>query len=732
MVTVAAVAVTAVLVLSATITAALAVFAYRNRDVPGAPPFAALMVLLANWTLTYAVGINLADPFWRLVVLRVQWVSNALLSVTLLLFVLAYTGRDGFVSRRSVALICAFPALVLVAVWTNHWHHLVWSEQAITFVDGMVILVPSYEPLFWAYLVYVYGLEAITIALVLQLVYRSEHLYADQSILLLVGITTPLLANVVEVFLLDGAVAVDYTPITFAISGLAFGYALFRRQLFDLVPATRLLGRRTAVGQLDAGIVIVDTDRRIVYCNEAAGEVFDVAPAEVLGHPMRTVVDEDAIDFDADDALAEITREDRTYEIRVSEVTDRHGTLLGHTLVVHDVTARKRRERELASQRDELARVNDLNAVIRGVNQALVSARTREDVEHAVCDRIVESDRYRQAAIADAGTWRGESDRWTVASDGGLPETVPPDIDRPGIWDDTATSDDAETDDPPVPELGDGDDGVWVIVPLVHGHTVYGALGLYTDRNSVGERERTILGELGRTIGHAINAVETNQLLAADTVVALELASETDDDPLVAATADGDVAFELAAIVPGGSGATAYLRTRDCDAETATAALADTGTGEARVVRSGVEGLVEWRVTGDALLGSVVDHGASIRHAEAADGVARYELDIASHDSVRTLVEHLEARFPEACVRSKSERESALESARGLSEEQLSELTDRQREVLEVAYRAGYFEWPRDSNAEEIAETLDISSATLHAHLRKAEERVLSELFQEP
>jgi PAS domain S-box-containing protein len=731
MVTVAALAVTSVLALSAVTTGALAVFAYRNRDVPGAPPFAALMVLLANWALTYAVGINLATQFWRLVVLRVQWVSNALLSVTLLLFVLAYTGRDRFVSRRSVALLGAFPALVLLAVWTNHWHHLVWSEQAITFVNGMVILVPSYEPLFWAYLVYVYGLEAITIALVVQLVYRSEHLYADQSILLLVGITTPLLANVVEVFLLDGAVAVDYTPITFAISGLAFGYALFRRQLFDLVPATRLLGRRTAVGQLDAGIVIVDTDRRIVYCNEAAGEVFDVAPAEVLGHPMRTVVDEDAIDFDADDALAEVTRADRTYEIRVSEVTDRHDTLLGHTLVVHDVTARKRRERELASQRDELARVNDLNAVIRGVNQALVSARSREEVENTVCDRIVESDRYRQAAIADAGTWRGESDHWTVASDGGLPEAVPPDIDRPRIWDDTATPDAADTDDLLVPEVDD-DDGVWVVVPLVYGHTVYGALGLYTDRDSVGERERTILEELGQTIGHAINAVETTQLLAADSVVALELASETDDDPLVAATADGDASFGLAAVVPGESGATAYLRARDCDAETAATALSATGTGEVRVVRSGMDGLLEWQVTGDALLGAIVDHGANIRQVAAADGIVQYELDIASHDSVRSLVEHLESEFPEVCVRSKSERESALESARGLSEEQLSELTDRQREVLEVAYRAGYFEWPRDSNAEEVAETLDISSATLHAHLRKAEGRVLSELFKEP
>jgi len=35
-------------------------------------------------------------------------------------------------------------------------------------------------------------------------------------------------------------------------------------------------------------------------------------------------------------------------------------------------------------------------------------------------------------------------------------------------------------------------------------------------------------------------------------------------------------------------------------------------------------------------------------------------------------------------------------------------LTDRQREVVEAAYEMGYFEYPRDSNATEVATALDI------------------------
>jgi predicted DNA binding protein len=61
----------------------------------------------------------------------------------------------------------------------------------------------------------------------------------------------------------------------------------------------------------------------------------------------------------------------------------------------------------------------------------------------------------------------------------------------------------------------------------------------------------------------------------------------------------------------------------------------------------------------------------------------------------------------------------------------LDELTDRQREVLEAAYQAGYFAWPRESTAEEVADALGLSSPTVHGHLRKAEVVILSALLDD-
>ena len=59
-----------------------------------------------------------------------------------------------------------------------------------------------------------------------------------------------------------------------------------------------------------------------------------------------------------------------------------------------------------------------------------------------------------------------------------------------------------------------------------------------------------------------------------------------------------------------------------------------------------------------------------------------------------------------------------------------SGLTDRQRTVLEAAYRSGYFEWPRrHTSGEELADALGVASSTLHQHLRVATAKVLDSYF---
>ncbi|MCU4802782.1 helix-turn-helix domain-containing protein [Halobacteria archaeon HArc-gm2] len=716
----------ALLVACTGIMSALAGYASRHRREPGAVPFALLMVSLSIWSGGYAIALLTPQPAWRLFWEDVQWIGTTL-HLWLFLFALAYTGHDQYVTRRSVALLGVFPTLSVLAFWTNPWHRLMWTEVRVLDVDGLALVEFTYGPGFWVHTLYTYVLIAVAVALLVRLVFVSDYLYTDQSVLLLLGIATPFVANVLDIVFLEPGQTIDLTPYAFTVTGLAFGYALFRRQLFDLVPATRQLGRNAAISQLDAGVVIVDNAHRIVYSNAVAGEILGYDPGAALGKPARSFVDESRIDFGAEDALAEIELEDSVYEVRISPIVDRHDRQIGNTLVYYDVTARFERERELAAHRDELATLNDLNAVIRGVNQALVSAPSRERIERTVSDRVVESDLYRTACIADVATWTGDADRWTVAGDHTGP--APPALDDALDGDVLGRVSRAE-DEGAVP-TAETDDGTWVVVPVGYGRTVYGVLGLDTERADVSDRERAVLGELGESIGHAINAVETRRLLSAESIIELELEHPAESDPLAATAAATGADLTVSGFVPAtAEDHLAYVHVTGAPGAMVSAALDSRVPGSVRTIRDGeTDGLVEWSVAGESLLGTLLEFGSAVQAARTDDDRATYEVEVPADANVRALTDHLDRQYPDAVVVAKRERTGPLEEPAGIRDAGLAGLTDRQREVIEAAYRAGYFNWPRDSTAEDVADSLDITAPTLHAHLRKAEGSLLTDLF---
>jgi len=53
------------------------------------------------------------------------------------------------------------------------------------------------------------------------------------------------------------------------------------------------------------------------------------------------------------------------------------------------------------------------------------------------------------------------------------------------------------------------------------------------------------------------------------------------------------------------------------------------------------------------------------------------------------------------------------------------QLSDRQREVFELARKRGYYDYPRAVSGSELADELGIAKATFHEHLRKVEATLL-------
>ena len=143
-------------------------------------------------------------------------------------------------------------------------------------------------------------------------------------------------------------------------------------------------------------------------------------------------------------------------------------------------------------------------------------------------------------------------------------------------------------------------------------------------------------------------------------------------------------------------------------------------------------GLFEFDVTtADCPAVFLAEQGGLPRKIHGKDGTARIVTDIpASHDPPGVIEEFLD-RYESADLTVKREQGDGapmfqLWELRRLVQHRL---TQRQREVLAAAYEAGYYSWPRETDAQTLATELDIASATLHKHLRAAERKLVAALF---
>ena len=59
----------------------------------------------------------------------------------------------------------------------------------------------------------------------------------------------------------------------------------------------------------------------------------------------------------------------------------------------------------------------------------------------------------------------------------------------------------------------------------------------------------------------------------------------------------------------------------------------------------------------------------------------------------------------------------------------LSCLTEKQREIIIHANKSGYYKYPRKTNSEKLAKQLNLGRATVVEHMRKAENRIMTQIL---
>ncbi|GAB3418130.1 hypothetical protein GCM10027435_17710 [Haloparvum alkalitolerans] len=204
--------------------------------------------------------------------------------------------------------------------------------------------------------------------------------------------------------------------------------------------------------------------------------------------------------------------------------------------------------------------------------------------------------------------------------------------------------------------------------------------------------------------------------------------------PFLRGSAVEECTFELAKMVPRSEGGhTEYFSVTDADPGRIASLAEEHETAEVRLLTEYDRGgLFEFQVRGNCPAHRLAELGALPQVVEATDGTGRIVADIPAGRDTGAVIEAFLTAVPAADLTAKRGKESVtpLFTVSGVQQVLRTRLTDRQFEVLVTALEAGYYEWPRECSGEEVADELGISSATFAEHIRTAERKLLTLLFE--
>ncbi|HKF38858.1 MAG TPA: histidine kinase N-terminal 7TM domain-containing protein, partial [Ktedonobacteraceae bacterium] len=277
-------------------------------------------------------------------------------------FALQYTGHSRWLTRQMVVLLAIVPLITLLLVWTNTMYGLISSNNSLDSTAPFAALVSTPGAWFWVFLVYAYTLfllGALVIGSFIRTLMRSTSIYRGQVIALLIAVIAPWVGNAINVFGPRPLSLFDPTPLAFTVSGLAVAWSLFHYRMLDLAP----VARNTVIESMSDALMVLDRLNRITDLNPAAQRLLGRPLSDLIGQPAAQVAsawsDQTELFRGATEAHEEIVLAvdgmQRSFDLRISPLTDQRGNLAGRLIVLRDITERKEAMEALERAREEQA-----------------------------------------------------------------------------------------------------------------------------------------------------------------------------------------------------------------------------------------------------------------------------------------------------------------------------------------------------------------------------------------
>jgi PAS domain S-box-containing protein len=360
--------------------AAIGLYAWSRRDVPGGKPFVAISLLSALCLVSIAFEVAAVASATKIAWYKCLFVLLLFGSVSGTCVTLDYACPGRWLSRRNLVLMFIPPLLALFLAVANDgqliWRRLEvgsdWSVMADFAVPGAILVT------------YGIGLLFLNTTVFGWLFIRSPQ-HRWPVALMLLGQFAGRIAYLLDAAGLPGLPLLDLSLFVILLPWTTYAIALFAFHILDPLP----FARRAVIEQMHAGVVVFDVAWRVASLNPAAETILGIHNGiargktwEELGSPARSLPSLTGSGSDRDGPAAEDpemtfggSAGERHYAAALSPLRDFRGLLTGHLLMLRDVTDERRAQAQVLEQQRSLAMSKERELLARelhdGIGQVL-------------------------------------------------------------------------------------------------------------------------------------------------------------------------------------------------------------------------------------------------------------------------------------------------------------------------------------------------------------------------
>ncbi|HEU0076327.1 MAG TPA: histidine kinase N-terminal 7TM domain-containing protein, partial [Longimicrobiaceae bacterium] len=348
------------LVVSALILALLGAYAWRHRQVRGAPGFIILRGGGAVWAVAYGLHLAAADRAWAAVWIGFIYLGIVAQPIGWLFLAVEYAGWGRGLNRGNVSLLVLAHLAFVALVFTNDRHHWVFRSYEMVRAGGRMEFVAVPAAGFWVNVWASYALILFSMLLLFVRAGSAPRLYRWQVAILVTGWVATAIPNLL--FLLgDSPVpGINLTPFVFPVKGALLTVGIFRFGLLSIVP----VARDAVIEAMQDGVIVLDGADRVVDINPAAQAILGAPSRRVIGGPVLDLPHLGAAwaargrSPGAPELTVGAGEEARTFDVRVSAVSAPRSGLSGRLVVLRDVSERARVEQALQEAKDAAEAAN--------------------------------------------------------------------------------------------------------------------------------------------------------------------------------------------------------------------------------------------------------------------------------------------------------------------------------------------------------------------------------------